>query len=169
MPEYPGVDAGRIKYMYSPVDDHFKGLLKAKVGPVTTMPRIVISFPDRLITNLALSYHRSQYRDPDPKREKKVRTEAIARLEDHPAKAMYLSQILIALEAQIAILERRQKTASSAETADQFGQALWRAEQVAGYIRPLLAGAKEATGNEWLEEAYNQEFGRFQQKENGTT
>ncbi|MBU2101131.1 hypothetical protein KKH05_00165 [Patescibacteria group bacterium] len=157
--DYKGREAGRVKYFISPIAYRYS----ISVGPVMTMPRAIISFPDGVIADLADSYFRSENKMANDE----IRERARGELAEHPARREYLAQVLMAMEAEASLLKSRNALLEDGvdkETED----ALKRVESIAGYIRLLLGSESHEVENQWLVEAYEAEFGEHMESDGQT-
>jgi hypothetical protein len=148
-------DAGRVKYFHSPAGME----IGAEVRYMISMPRAIISLADEVIAELAELHYELELKTASVEERKKTRDAIL----NHPARIEYLSQILLAMEAQISLLKSKHEKSQSGE----FRDALLRAEWVIVYVKRLL-GDNHEVRNEWLEGFYKSVFGEFKQQTNGS-
>ncbi|PIR97811.1 MAG: hypothetical protein COT89_02785 [Candidatus Colwellbacteria bacterium CG10_big_fil_rev_8_21_14_0_10_42_22] len=148
-------EAGYVKYYES---EAAYELGTERIIEPTTMPKVVISLPTKTIKELMDLYTKAKEGDK----------KATTALREHPARLEYLSQIRIALEAQIALLNHRiYMEEDQPKRVQQYSDAKRRAEEILNYINGLIEeiDPEYEMQNEWLRDMYQEMFGEYMDRE----
>ena len=121
-----------------------------KIAEPMSLPKVIISFPDFVIKELADLHMAADGGDE----------EARDRLRNHPVRAEYLAEIKIGLESQIREIERRLFLLPDDQSKEHkwLTESLGQAVSTLEYIDSLIRGDNHPLENTWLEELYREVF-----------
>ncbi|MCR4260825.1 MAG: hypothetical protein NUV96_00555 [Candidatus Colwellbacteria bacterium] len=134
--------------------EYFESVAGPDIGIQITepipLPKVVISFPDPVIKELADLHMAADGGD----------IEARDKLRNHPARAEYLAEIKIGLESQIRKIEHRLFLLSDDQSKEHgwLTDSLDRAKSTLAYIDSLIGGDNHPLENTWLGEIYEEIF-----------